>query len=404
MTAEPDRSGQGVLFAYGFRPFFLLAGIYAVLSMLPWLGWLLVHSLGAIVLEPTTLFPALLWHAHEMLFGFVAAVMAGFFLTAMPNWTGTAPVRGAALAGLVLLWILGRAAVWFGAFLPGWLAATLDLAFLPALAALVAVILWRARAVRNLILVPVLLLLAVGNLLIHLEVLEIADDIATTGLYLAADTVAVLLVIIGGRIVPAFTRGALKPTGADAAVRSTPLVDRLSIAAVVLLIPLDLLDPDSVVAGLVAAAAALVNAVRLVRWQGQRTLRQPILWVLHLGYLWIVLSFAGKAAAVLVGWPSPSAALHALTVGAIGTLTLGVMTRAALGHTGRPLVAHKAVAVAYGLVSLAALARVAGPALLPTAYIEVIMASGGLWTAAFAIFVAVYFPVLTQPRRDGKPG
>lgn len=389
-----------VFFSYGFRPFFLLAGVYAVLPVLAWLVWLLIHLLGGAPRALTTSFPALLWHGHEMLFGYVPAVMAGFFLTAMPNWTGTKPMHGAPLMMLVALWVAGRLVMWFGVALPGTVVAAVDLAFLPVLLLVVTVTLLRAGNRRNLVLAAILAAMIAGNAMVHLEVLGVVEDVARPGLVLGADAVALLLAIIGGRIIPAFTRTALDSGGAQN-LGAAPWLDGLAIFSVAAVLLADALFPGTPVVA-AAAAAAILNGARLVRWRGLATRRQPILWILHLGFFWLVVAFALKAAAAAEMF-APSAALHALTIGAIGSLTLGVMSRAALGHSGRPLVAPSPLALAYVLVSLAALARILGPVLLPALYMQAVLAAGVLWAIAFALFVAVYTPILLRPRVDGLP-
>jgi len=404
MSRPAPAAGRVVLFAYGFRPFFLCAGAYAVLAMLAWLAALLIDGMGGSVERLTTAFPPVVWHGHEMLFGYVPAVIAGFFLTAVPNWTEGEPLRGPGLAALVALWVAGRFALWYDAYLPGPLVAAVDLAFLAVLAAVVAAMLWRAGARRNLALLPIVLLLWTGNLLVHLEVLDIAAGTAFTGLGLAVDAVVLLLVVIGGRITPAFTRNALAAAKSPAQVATRPLIDRLAILSAALVLLADLIWPQGWPAAVLALAAAALNGLRMAGWQGQRTLGQPILWVLHLGYLWLVLGLAAKGVAGL-GWLlPPQAALHALTIGAIGTFTLGVMSRAALGHTGRPLAVRPAIAVAYGLVSAAALVRVLAASALSPVYSQAMIASAALWIAAFGLFTALYAPILVGPRPDGKPG
>lgn len=407
MNAKPPavvRAGSiSAFLALGFRPFFLLAGLTAVLTMASWIGWLAIHGRGGTVTGSTTHFPALLWHGHEMVYGYVPAVIAGFFLTAMPNWTGLPAIRGRALAGLVALWLAGRAVVWAGGPLPPSVTAVVDCAFLPVVAGVVAVVLVRGRSTRNVPLVLVLLALAAGNVMVHLEVLGIADT-GSLGLLLGVDATVVLMTVIGGRVIPTFTRNALQANGVPAPVRMRPRLDDAGNLAVIAVMAADVLAPYSAVTGWIAVVAAAINAGRLSGWQGHRTLLQPILWILHAGWLWIVVGLLLKGLAILTGSLSPSTAMHALTAGAIGTLTLGMMSRVALGHTGRSLVAPRPIAVAYGLVVSGALLRVAGPPLLSALYTWVMVISGAMWMLAFVIFVGVYTPLLLRPRLDGKPG
>lgn len=393
-----------IFLAHGFRVFFLAAGLFAVLAMLGWAALLATHAGGGQVPEAWALFPAPLGHAHEMLFGYAAAVIAGFLLTASANWAAAAPIAGRPLAFLALVWLAGRLVQAFGAGLPTILAHAIDLAFLPALAFAVGVTLWRSKARKNLVLVAVLAVLFAADLLIHLEIAGMTEDTASAGLTLAVDGIVLLMVVLGGRVTPSFTANTLRSQGIAAPVRTSRLVDGPAIAAVFLVLVVDLAAPGSALAPWVAAIAAVLQLVRLAGWQGRRTLGQPILWVLHLGYLWIAVGLALKAAAGFGGSIPASAAMHALTVGAIGTYTLGMMSRISLGHTARPLLVRPGIAAAYGLVSLAALLRIAGPALAPDFYFAAMIAAAGLWIVAFAAFTVIYWPVLTGPRADGRPG
>ncbi len=392
----------GVLFAYGFRPFFLMAGLFSALAMVVWLG------LYAGAFAFVSSYPPQLWHAHEMLFGFTACVIAGFLLTAAPNWTGARPLAGRPLAGLAALWLAGRIAVWAVPAVPLWLAAVLDIAFLPALIlALVPTL--RKGSAKNFVFPAILALLTVANLLFHLEALGIGD-MGSLGLTVAVDGIALFIAIIGGRVTPTFTANALSAQAlahrreGEIEIVSKPWLNKAAIASVVLLIAADLVAPGSLVAGLVALAAAALNALRLAGWKTVRVVRWPMLWVLHLGYGWLVLGLAVKGLGDLTGALAPVAALHGITIGAIGTMTLAMMSRASLGHTGRPLEVGPAMAAAYLLPSLAALVRLLTPIVAPGAYAASITVSGLLWTLAFAIFAGLFSPILVRPRIDGRPG
>jgi len=292
----------------------------------------------------------------------------------------------------------------FGAVLPEPLGHIVDLAFIPGLAIAVAIVLWPSKARRNLMFVPILLVLWVADLLLHLEITEILADSAAQGLSLAVDAVVLLMVILGGRITPSFTRNTLKAEGIEAPVRSWKIVEILSVISVLAVLIADLIAPENVVLPWLAGFAALLQFVRLAGWQTARTVNQPILWVLHVGYLWIAVGLALRAATGISDLVPPSAAMHALTAGAIGTYTLGMMSRVALGHTARPLIVRPAIAASYGLISVAALVRIAAPVVAPDLYIEAMMVAAGLWIVAFSTFSAVYWPILTGPRADGKPG
>jgi uncharacterized protein involved in response to NO len=384
------------LFEYGFRPFFLLASLYAALAVPIWL----LLMTGARVL-PITLSP-IEWHGHEMVFGFALAGITGFYLTAVPNWTGAAPVRGARLALLVVLRLAGRVAMWSSAMLPASLVAIVELSLLPMLAAFVLPALVAAKQPRNLIFLVIPLALEIAILLVHLEPLELAENTAWLGLPLGIDLALLLITVIGGRIVPTFTANALRARGETRLPRSVPWLDRLAILSMVAVLLTDLSENAAAI-GVTALIAAGLNALRLGGWRTVRTLDTPLLWVLHLGYGWLVVGLILKAAAGLTGLVPPTAALHALTVGAIGTMMLAVMSRAALGHTGRPLVAHPVTVAAYGLVSLAALLRIAA-AFAPELYLRLVETSGALWSLAFVLFLSIYAPILIKPRVDGMPG
>ncbi len=387
---------MATLFAYGFRPFFLGAGIYALLAML---GWLASHFGLSLLAHATAV-----GHGHEMLIGYAVAVLAGFLLTAVPSWTGGEPIRGARLAVLFGLWLAGRIAFWFAPALPSVLVAAADLVFLPALALMLIVPLARAEKKRNLVFVLLLLLLTASNLIIHLERLGVSQPGASYGLLVTVDLFALLITIIGGRVIPSFTSNASTASGRVDRVTRHPLLDRAAIGAMALLLLADLVVPESRLGGAVALAAALVQAVRLALWRPFVNLRAPILWILHLSYGWLVVALAVKGFGGVTDLIAPSLGIHVLTIGAIGGMTLAFMTRASLGHTGRALELHPLTVAAYGLISIAVLARVALPLADARLYALGITLSGVAWALAFALFAVVYAPILTHPRRDGQPG
>src|SRR5690606_36032036 len=295
------------------------------------------------------------------------------------NWSGRPPVRGTALGVLALIWLAGRLASSAGGAVPV-LAALVDLAFLPALAIALLPAL-RAAAARNRVFLLILSVLLLADLGVHLDALYVVPGVGSIALRVTLDLFALLVGLIGGRIVPAFTGNALAARGEAAPVRPFSLRDRLAIASLVLLLLADLLGLVRI-AGAVALLAALLHAWRLYGWQGSRTLEQPILWVLHLGYLWLALGLAWKGMVDLTGILPPADALHGLAIGAVGTMTLAVMSRATLGHTGRPMHAAPAIVAAYLLVGAAAIARLAAP-LAPAHLVPLLVISGGLWSLAF---------------------
>ncbi|WP_439514156.1 NnrS family protein [Oceanibaculum nanhaiense] len=395
-TQHPIR--RFVLFAYGFRPFFLLAGLFAVFGVL---AWLLAFAHGVWPAEGPG---ALSWHAHEMLFAFVVAAIAGFLLTAVPNWTGRGGFGPPLLIVLTLIWLAGRWAMSplfpFGPMA----AAALDLAFLPALAVLIGGQLLRAGNYRNLPILAMLLAFTAANLLIHLERTGITADTAQAGRMLAVNLTLLLIVLIGGRIVPSFTLSTLRRLGRPVEIAQPRALEIACLLSVLAVLAIDLASPDGIAAGIAAALAAVLNGVRLGLWKGHRTAADPLLWVLHVGYLWIPLGLALKAVWLLAGAEIGVNWLHALTFGAFSTMVLAVMTRVALGHTGRPLRAAPATVASYVLLTLGALVRVFGPALFPALTLPSIAAAGLLWMTAFALFLVVYGPILLSPRADGRPG
>ncbi len=360
---------------------------------------------------PTT-WALITWHAHEMIFGFVAAVIAGFLLTAVPQWTDTARVHGPRLAVLLGFWLLGRLAIWTSPWLPAPVVAVCDLLFIPLLATLVAIPIYKAGRARNFGIPILLLLVFMGNILVHLDVLGHTQATGRTGLHLAVAAVALLTAIIGGRVIPPFTRNSLRRSGDPAVVSTNLRVAQLTIAAMVLTYALEFLGPllplsathlaQSVTVGSLLVACLLV--ARAWNWRFTHTLDQPILWILHVGQAWLLVAFVCKALGGLGVPVPPSAALHAFTAGAIGTMSLAFMTRAALGHSGRPLEASPMIALAYVLVISGAGVRVFIPILSPARYSLSIALGGLLWLSAYAIYTVVFWPILTRPRIDGRPG
>jgi uncharacterized protein involved in response to NO len=391
----PDASARVAPFlSYGFRPFFLLGGIWTPLALV-----ILLLALVGSVNWPGEALPLFRWHGHEMIFGFAVTAIAGFLLTAVPTWTGTPAVAGRPLAGLAALWVAGRIAVFPSFGLHATPAVLLELLFLPALMTVLAVPLIRTRNWRNMPFLLVLALLFTADLLFHGIHLGLIQPLAFDPLRFAVNLVMLMIVIIGGRIIPAFTRNALVASGKGSSIAPEPRLERASIAAAVAVVTVDVAAPASVTAGAAAAAAAVLIAARLARWEGLRARGMPIVWILHAGYAWLVVALALKALWLVADVAWASNWLHALTAGAFGTMILGVATRVALGHTGRPLVVRRAIVLAYALVMLGAALRVFGAA-LPVTYTHALVSALALWAAAFSIFVLVYFPALTGPRAD----
>jgi uncharacterized protein involved in response to NO len=386
-------SGPALL-SYGFRPFFLLGSVYAGLEVLAWLPMFQGElSLG-------TAFSGVDWHVHEMLFGYVAAVIAGFLFTAIPNWTGRLPLQGGPLLVLVLVWLAGRVAVALSAEI-GWLAAALiDIAFLALMAAAVAREIVAGKNWRNLKIVAVLALLAVTNLAFHLE--AHVEGVASYATRFGIGLVILLIMIVGGRIVPSFTRNWLARQ--DPGRLPAPF-DRFDIACMILSAASLLLwaiQPDGPTTAAILAAAGIANAVRLARWAGDRTAADRLVLILHVGFAFVPLGFLLNALAA-IGGIAPSAGVHAWTVGAIGIMTLAVMSRATLGHTGQPLSASPGLQAVYAVVAIAALARIAA-AVLPDWSMALLHLAAFAWAAAFLGFAGLYAPLLCLPKRPSPGG
>ncbi|RUW61119.1 NnrS family protein [Mesorhizobium sp. M7A.F.Ca.US.008.03.1.1] len=380
-------SGPAVL-SYGFRPFFLLGSLYAALSILLWLpmyaGELVAHS----VFVPVD------WHIHEMLFGYLPAIVTGFLLTAIPNWTGRLPVRGPPLLALVVLWLAGRAAVFFSADI-GWpAAAVIDGAFLLAVAAAAAREIVAGRNWRNLKVLLPLAVLAGANGAFHIEAhLQGTSDISRR---LGMAATIMLISLIGGRIIPSFTRNWLVRENPGRLPAPFDRFDVVSIAISVIALGAWTFAPDNNASGMLMAVAAICQAWRLSRWAGERTLRDPLVLVLHLAYAFVPVGLTLVSASVFFPDAVPAAAgFHALGTGAVGAMTLAVMTRATLGHTGRELKAGRGASFIFVAVLLAGSLRILA-AFVPSGL--VIDIAGAAWVAAFSGFILVYGNALMTPK------
>ncbi len=381
------------LFALGFRAFFVLAGLAALILIVFW------NTLSNGAASSEHYYPSNYWHAHEMLLGYTVAVIAGFLLTAVKNWTGKPTLTGDPLASLCLLWLYGRILPFYAGALPDALIALVDFSFLPVLAYQVSKPIVQAKQYRNLFFIGLVLLLALGNGLIHIEILGLQSNTAATGIQLVVATIIILILIIAGRVFPFFTERGIPGT----LIIKNPLLDKLSVASAVIVFALQLFGMSGTLLALAAIVAAAVNVARLSIWYVKRIQYVPLLWVLYTGYGWIILGFmltVLSAYSVVL----PSLALHAFTLGGIGVLTLGMMARVSLGHTGRALKASNALAIAFALINVAALFRVLLPIAMPGWYENLIYVSALSWLAAFSLFVFVYLPILTGARIDGQEG
>ena len=397
-AGDPSTRDPRGVWGRAFRPFFLLAAIHTALAV-PW--W--VFAWVGVAPASGWLVPSW-WHGHEMMFGFVAAAIAGFLLTASPVWSGGPALRGASLAALVALWLAGRVAFAAAALLPVSVVAAIDVAFLPAVAVVVVRTLWGSGQVRNHAVVGIVVALALANTAMHAEALHVASGIAGRALRFAVDAVILLILVIAGRITPAFTRNAFRQRGIERPVRSRPWLDGLAIASACALAGVSAALGRSVATGLLAGAAGVAAAARMAGWQSWHTRRDPLLWSLHAASAWLVVGLLLVAASDL-GAPVPSSAgLHALTAGAMGAAILAVTTRVGLGHTGRELVLPPGVVWCHPLVYLAALARI-GATFGSADGQRVLLATSALaWAAAFGLFALRYAPILMRPRPDGRPG
>lgn len=393
-TAARMRAHRGpAILSFGFRPFFLAGAIWAAIAMLLWL--LLLTGL----ISPPLAMGAIDWHAHELLYGYLAAIVAGFLLTAVPNWTGRLPVTGTPLLALFLIWLAGRIAVMAGAWLGPWPTALLDLAFLATLIAVIARELLAGGNWRNLPVLVLVSLLFAGNAAFHHEAATQGTALYGTRLGIAA--ILMLIMLIGGRIVPSFTRNWLMKRGPGRLPAPMGRFDGIVIALAGIALLAWIADPYGMPAASLAALAGLAHAVRLARWAGYRATAEPLVLILHAGYAFVPLGFLLAAASVW--WPQavqPMAATHAWTAGGIGTMTLAVMTRASLGHSGRALRADAGTTAIYLLIIAAALARVLAGTSLGSIALQHL--AGLLWLLAFATFAVAYWPVLTRPRAKGE--
>lgn len=389
--AQESQTFLATFLSAGFRPFFLCAALWAAV------GLPLSIAYFEMAAELPTRFSPSIWHPHEMAFGFGGAVVAGFLLTAIPNWTGRMPLQGGPLAGLVALWFLGRVAVLISATMPAPVAAALDLAFPAVFFLVVAREIATGRNWRNLPMVAALALLFMGNLLTHLDVLNIAAT-GVLGAHIGVATLAMLVALVGGRITPSFTRNWLVKT-MPGAIEPAPFgaLDRFALAATLLALIAWVTFPDTRPTATLQIIAGAALFARLMRWRGASTGAEPLLFVLHLGYGWLGLGLLLMGANTLFSITDPTAPLHALTAGAVGTMTLAVMTRATLGHTGRALVADRGTAAIYVAVTLSAALRVGAPFTGEYYFVSLAVAAG-LWSLAYGLFALMYFGMLTMPR------
>jgi len=392
LLAKKTTSGFA-LFQLGFRPFFLGAGLLAVVLMAT---WIISYQLG---LPLNSYYGSYGWHSHEMLFGYAAAVVTGFLLTAVRNWTSIQTLQGAPLAVLAGIWLVARVLHFFPDTIPKLLILLPDVLFLVLATVAVAIPLIRARHSKSYLFIALLALLSLGSLAIHTEVAGWALGGREFGTNLGMYSILLILAVMGGRVIPFFTE---RPIGVPS--RSWPFVEKTAAASVFLLAIVHLLASGAtLLVGVVALIAAAINAVRLSGWYHNRIWAHPLIWVLQLGYAWLVVGLVLSALANF-GLINSLTALHGLTSGAIGVLTLGMMARVSLGHTGRNLQVRWPMALSFALVNLAALTRTFPYAFDSERLILWLNLSGLLWIAGFTVFTAIYLPILIRARVDGRPG
>jgi len=385
-----ERKRTIILFRLGFRPFFLAAGLFSMLLM-----GIFVFNLAMGDWHGTYLSLSL-WHGHEMIFGYAVAVIAGFLLTAVKNWTGIDTVTGKGLLLLFLIWLAGRF-VLVVPDLPGWLVVSVDIVFLPLLALVILRPIMKSGQSRNVSVVTLLMLMAAGNGLFHAQVLEFSFASMEPGLAIGVGAVLMLMSVIGGRVMPFFIEKGLS----GASVVKIKWLELAATPLIAIWLLLELLTPDSIWQVLAAFVAAMAHGIRLFGWGNLRIWKAPMLWVICMAYGWLVIGFILQGLAGLQMIPG-NIALHAWTVGAIGMFTLGMMARVSLGHTGRAMIAHRAMVIGFVTLGLTALTRVFVPLLFPAMMDVWLLIAGTGWILAFALFVWIYAPYLVQVRADGR--
>ncbi|MFB1489195.1 MULTISPECIES: NnrS family protein [unclassified Thiocapsa] len=390
VDAGPKARTLAVL-ALGFRPFFLAAGISAVALVIVWLAMLTGR-----LTQPGYL-AGPLWHAHEMLFGYLAAVVTGFLLTAVRNWTGIDTPTGAALAGLVLLWLAARLMPWLG--VPPILVALVDVSFFPALAIALRRPLWRSPNPVNRVFLLLFAGITLASALVHLDALGYVPGGAARGHRLMLDLIILTMLLVSGRVMPFFTERGI----VGAKPRTFPVVERLTFILAGALLAADMLQPFAQLTGALAISLGLVLLVRIAGWHDRRVWTTPMLAVLYAGLLWLALGLILDGLPAFTALPARGA-LHTLTIGAVGVVTLGMMARVSVGHTGRAMQATRMTILAFVLINCSAALRGLAPLIDPSGYHAWLMSSGLCWILAFGLFLWVHAPMLVTSRPDGRPG
>ena len=382
---------KSVLFSIGFRPFFLIATLFSAVLMGFWVFFYAMHE----PLRSFDYYSSITWHAHEMIFGYGMAVVAGFLLTAIRNWTRIPTVSGTGLMLLVVAWILGRIAPFV--LNQDWLIAVFDMLFLPLLAVFVAIPLVKAGNKRNYFVVGMIVVMSVLNLLVHLDKLGFVQNTATIAYKTAFYIIIALIIVMAGRVFPMFSQNGV-PVRYQ--VVKYPLVEKLAVPSYFAFMISLLFFGSTLLTALTAIIAVVIHSIRLKGWYNKQIWQVPLVWVLHMGYLFLIVGLVMTAISQYV----PALyflALHAFSIGTLGIVTMGMMARVSIGHTGRDLrFPPKLIKPAFVLLVLATLVRVFVPLIVPSAYQTTIIVSGSLWVVAFALFVLSYAKILLSPRAD----
>jgi len=379
-------SAHAPLWELGFRPFFLFGSLFSIIAIALWIALL---SQGRPVLGYLN---PMIWHAHEMIYGFTTAIISGFVLTASQNWTGIRGLHGKKLQFLFALWLVGRIALFFSRE-SNIAAALVDLSFFPLLAFYLAPYLSDPELKVERVFLLFFALFFTGNLLVHLDSFGLVQNLARRGVLLGLNTVTLVIVFMGGRVIPFFTESTI----AKAQPRTYPWIEILSHTSAWLFLITQFFSADTPFAASIAFSAAGIHFLRVLRWQVPRVKRIPLLWVLHLAYFWLVIGFLLSGLAGLQLLPF-TVAIHAFTVGALGSMIYGMISRVSLGHTGRPLRPSPWIVTGYLLLNSAAAIRIIGPLVTPQSYLWAIALSGFLWITAFGLFAAIYWAMLITPR------
>ena len=375
-----------------FRPFFIVAGIWATLTVPFWI----LNYFGLLIVADN--FDILLWHQHEMLYGFIAAAITGFILTAIPNWTGRLPIKNKPLGFLVFLWIVGRIGFLTITIFDVKVTALMDLPFLIVLVLVILREIVSGKNWRNLPVIILISLFTLGNILVHLQLLDVIES-AELGIRISIFVLSILLALIGGRIVPSFTRNWLSQNQVNRFPSGAGIFDKVCLVSLVVFVIAQIITPYHQLTSLLALLAGLLHGIRLIRWKVWLTLSEPLIWILHVGYMWLSVALVLIGLAGLTDFVPYTSSYHALTIGAFSTMILGVMTRVSLGHTGRTLKATFGTTTIYVFITIASVLRVSESFLNDSRNL-ILSFSGIFWTLSFALFVFIYFPILTQPRKS----